>query len=206
MNSIDKFPSYDEVHAEIGDKVVNAMAKSVVNARADLATYRDVFPHFVSDQTERGLANWIHDRMWKHLVDGVSDNTAVQISDNGTTREIRVGINYRFRAKRHDEESSTRSYPTQSVIEFHIQEPTFDGLSELRLDYGYRWVLEERRMGEPVMSLRHGKDLIWDQILDTEAFGQGTNFGRPETDSPRPSVSIGIKGAADSKGSAATGQ
>lgn len=206
MNSTDKFPTYGEVHAEIGDKVVNAMAASILKTRADLALYREKLPHFVSDHTERGLANWIHDRMWKHLVDGVGDNPEVEIVDNGTTRELCVGINYRFRAKRHDEDAGIQTYPTQSAIQFHIQEPTLDGLSELRLDYGYQWIADERRIGEPVMSLRHESVLIWHEFLATEATGQGTNFGRPQNDSPKPAVSINIKGVKDSEGSEATGQ
>lgn len=206
MNSTDNFPLYEEVCADIGDKVVNAMAKSVVNARTDLAIYREALPHFVSDHSERGLANWIHDRMWKHLVDEVSDNPVVNIADNGVLREICVGLNYRFRAKRHDEESNTQSYPTLSVIEFHIQQPTLDGLSELRLDYGYRWVADERRIGEPVMSLRNGRTLVWDHVIDTEALGTEIPMTRPDTQGPKPSVAIDIKGAKDLKGFEATGQ
>jgi hypothetical protein len=106
---------------------------------------------------------------------------------------------YRFRAKRHDEDSNTRSYQTESVIEFHIQEPTLDGLSELRLDYGYQWIADERRIGSPVMSLRNGKTLVWDHTIETEELDLSAPLARPIDQTPRPSVSIDVNTPAKRK-------
>jgi len=57
------YPGADEVLDDLGDKVVEAFARSVARARADLAEYRRLKPSWVAQSSERGLANWIHDRL-----------------------------------------------------------------------------------------------------------------------------------------------
>lgn len=179
MKSHSELPTFGEVCDGVGDKVLRAMANSVLKARADLNEYRALCPQFAADATERGLANWIHDRMWKHLVDELDDVPEVNVVDNGVLREIRYGTKYKFRAKRHDEASGVRSFPTQMALDFHVQQSTLDGMEEVGLAYGYEWVAEERRIGSPVMSLHHKNQLIWSSILDTDESASGTPFAAP---------------------------
>jgi hypothetical protein len=171
MNSPQKFPSFEDVCSDIGDKVVGAMFASVEQARNDLSLYRATLPEFVARHSDRGLANWIHDMMWSSIATALSDHPEVTIVDNGVLREIRCGINYRFRAKRHDEEGAVRSFPTQTVLDFHFQAQTLDTLEDVKLDFGYQWDPEIRSIGPAVMSLHHGRNLIWNSIIPDNGVG-----------------------------------
>lgn len=197
MKSPQEFPSFDDVCSDIGDKVVSAMFASIQDARRDLSTYRQTLPLFVAEHTERGLANWIHDRMWASVSQSLSDHPEVTIFDNGVLREIHCGINYRFRAKRHDEDSNTRSYPTQGVLDFHAQPITFDGLSELCLDFGYQWDPETRDIGPAVMSLRQGTTLIWNNVIPGDEATSTIGINAPTPGIIPPSVTIGIPNRAE---------
>jgi hypothetical protein len=194
MISSQKYPTFDEVCSDIGDKVVGAMLKSVLHARSDLALYRQTLPQFVADQTERGLANWIHDRMWAHLAEELSEHPEVTIVDNGVLREILCGINYRFRAKRHDEDSRVRSFPTQAALEFHAQEVAFEGLSEFKLDFGYQWDSELRGIGPAVMSLRNGSNLIWNNVIPNEGGIQAMPHVGGHAPVSGPGITVAVPG------------
>lgn len=175
MNSPRKYPSFDDVCSDIGDKVVGAMFASVQQARVDLALYRERLPELVARHSDRGLANWIHDMMWASIAAALADHPEVTIVDNGVLREIHCGINYRFRAKRHDEDGGVRSYPTQTVLDFHFQPQTLDTLEDFKLDFGYQWDPEIRSIGPAVMSLRQNNVLIWNNIIpDSGSVAQPT--------------------------------
>lgn len=64
----DRVPNAAEVLDDIGEKAVTAFSKAVMRSKSDLATYRATFPQWVLDHSERGLANWISDRLWAHLI------------------------------------------------------------------------------------------------------------------------------------------
>jgi hypothetical protein len=114
---------------------------------------------WVADHSERGLANWIHDRMWTHLVSLLDGHPSVSFIDHGVTREMWVGTTYRLRAKRHLDDGRVSNVTTPTVLEFFAQEQaTFDGLDEVHLIAGYIWDPLERRIVAPVLSLRDGKD------------------------------------------------
>lgn len=169
------YPESDEVLEELGEKPVEALSRAIARAKADLAEYREWKPSWVAQASERGLANWIHDRIWHHLtvlLDGVPD---VRLIDIGSTREIFIGMRYRLRAKRHGEDGDISTYPTPTATGFLFQEPlqmTLDGLDEIRLIAGYTWDAESREMGTPVLSLRHGKnDIVW--FVDLPDLGTG---------------------------------
>lgn len=194
MKSVDLYPTFEAVSDAIGDKVVAAMFAAVAKTRLDLAEYRAALPHFVATSSERGLANWIHDRLWLHAVSELDSLPEVTIFDNGVTREIHCGTEYRFRAKRHDEASNVQSYPTQAALEFHVQPVTFDGMQELKLDFGYRWDAELRDVGPAVMSFRHRNDLIWSEIIPGDAQTGTLALGSPSAPLSGPGVSVDVAG------------
>ena len=168
------YPPPDDVVPDLGDKVVGALVDSTTNTRADLAEYRRAFPQWTADHSDRGLSNWIHDRLWAHLRRGLNEVDRVRLVDQGVTREITVGIRYRARVKRHDPQDRVRSYPTKSALAFWAQSDTLAGLDEVRLGFGYRWEPEDRAMGSTVISLRDGldKEAIWVVEVGTAA-GEG---------------------------------
>ncbi len=56
------------------EKVLEALGGAVGAAREDLRHYRNVFPAFAAQSSARGMASWIHDRLWHHscrLLDAV---------------------------------------------------------------------------------------------------------------------------------------
>lgn len=166
------YPSADEVLDDLGDKVVEAFSRAVARAKADLDRYREVFPAWVADSSERGLATWIHDRMWHHLTVLVGDIPEVRVIDREPTRELMVHDRYRLRAKRHGEEGQVSTYPTQTAIEFLWQQDMLDGFDdEVNLIVGYVWEAEMREMGRPVISLRAENEVKW--MHDLPEFGSG---------------------------------
>ena len=161
-----RYPVPDEVLASLGDKVVAGLSTAVASARQDLADYRAAFPHIVADHSGRGLANWIHDRMWAHAtvaLDGINNLAWV---DSGPSRDIYVGMDYHIRLKRHSSTGAIRNYPTATALDFVAQEPdllTLLGITTLNVSVGYEWDDLTRSMGNAVISLRDGSfdDVIW---------------------------------------------
>lgn len=163
---MDRYPLPDEVIEALGDKVVEALSTAILGAREDLTDYRRLAPHFVADHSPRGLANWIHDRIWAWIVAELDDVEHISFVDSGPTREIYVRADFRFRIKRHSLTGAIRSYPTQSALDFITQEPdlfSLLGIHTLNLTAGYEWDELARTMGDPVLSLRDGsfEDVIW---------------------------------------------
>lgn len=193
--------SYPEAHhvlADIGAKTVEAFSRAVKGASDDLRKYRETFPQWVADHGERGLANWISDRVWARLLiaaDGVPDMTMIE---RGVTREITLGLNYRFRVKRHDYEGSIASYETPTFLDFVEQpEGQLDGMQEIRLVAGYEWHNDVREIGDAVISLRDGKDnVIWKEHLpafpDEQEGEDGGTVVVPQEPQPRP-PQIGVR-------------
>jgi len=169
-------PTPEQVTEELGDKVVNGLAFMVAQTREDLRVYRTTFPGWVADSTDRGLLNWCHDRLWVHAVRIFEDLDGVTLVDRLPLREISVGIRYRLRVKKHDLDGKVSTYLTQGALDFLEQDPpTLDGLEEVRLIAGYRWLAEERQLGAAVISLRDGKDrLVWMHDLDEPREGSVT--------------------------------
>lgn len=165
------YPTWPQVEVALGDKVIEAVIVAVKAAKADLADYRRFRPAWVAQASERGLAAWIHDRLWYHITVALSDLPQVTITDKGVLREFTVGPEtdvYRFRVKRTHMDGDVSTYPTQLALEFLAQmDEMFDGFDELHLIVGYRWDRDERAMGSAVISLRDGRDDIkWEQDLE----------------------------------------
>ncbi|WUJ72303.1 hypothetical protein OG809_03345 [Kribbella soli] len=175
------YPTSDEVLDGLGDKVVGGLSNAVVAASADLAEYRQIAPRFVSRHNERGLANWIHDMMWSHVLRELDGIPNVSFVDKEQWRDIYVGLAYRIRVKRHSPSGAIRSYPTQEALSFVSQQPDLfsGGLASVNLAAGYEWDAETRTMRGPVMSLRDGSfdDVIW--IIDLPASAGGGGMLKP---------------------------
>lgn len=192
-------PSFADVLDGLGEKVIAALAHSVSAARADLAEYRDGHSGWVADHTERGLANWIHDRLWAHLLRGLDDVPGVHIDPGEPIREIVVGIRYRLRVKRHDEVGQLAAIETQTMLQFFVQgvQPAFPNMEELRLFAGYVWDRESRAMGPAVLSLRDGRDaMVWQEELPELAGGGSSAIPISAPDGPTvPQIEVeGIDG------------
>lgn len=166
--------SESKVLEGLGNKVTASLSLAVALTAQDLRKYREVFPSFVSQSSERGLANWIHDRLWVHLNSLLDGHPDVTLSEGEPTRELVVGMTYRLRVKRHREGAQVSSYPTQTALEFFAQgvQDMFPGFEEVRLIAGYQWEPDAREIGEAVLSLRDGKDnIIWHLVLPAPETG-----------------------------------
>jgi hypothetical protein len=197
------YPTWADVEAALGDKVIAAVVAAVKAARADLADYRRFRPAWVAQASERGLAAWIHDRLWYHMTVALADLPQVAITDKGVLREFTVGPEtdvYRFRVKRHHMDGDVSTYPTQLALEFLAQvDEMLEGFEELHLIAGYRWDREERAMGAAVISLRDGRDDIkWEHDLDEPGDDSTGTEGMPSVPQPPAPVIDGMAKDADS--------
>ncbi|HEX5496155.1 MAG TPA: hypothetical protein VFX70_16435 [Mycobacteriales bacterium] len=185
------YPGSAEVFAELGDKVLEAFSQTVRGATEDLRDYRAAFPTWVADHSERGLSNWIHDRLWARVEKSLDAIPGVTVSSGEPTREVTVGLRYRLRMKRHSEDGAISTYHTQTALEFNMQglQEAFPNMEEIRLTVGYVWNPRSRTMGDPVLSLRDGMDnVVWVEVLPD--FGQAAgNAERPIQPTPVPPVS-----------------
>lgn len=172
---------WEQIRDGLGDKVVDALIASVTGARNDLAVYRATLPGFAYEQSGRGLAGWVHDRMWRHVVRNLFEVPGVVLHESGPTREVIVGIDYRLRLKRHSASGGIRNYKTPAATAFWEADPfVLPGLEETRLCFGYVWDGEAEEVGDPVMSRRTSQDkIVWMERLDEAADG-GTGFAGVE--------------------------
>jgi hypothetical protein len=124
-------------------------------ARKDLTEYRTAHPSWAAQHSERGLASWIHDRLWFHLAVLLDAVDSVAMVDKEPTREIGVGINYRLRVKRHHDDGAVNTYPTLGAMEFMAQEAQLciEGMESVHLIAGYIWDRDARDIGPAVISL-----------------------------------------------------
>lgn len=177
----------EAVLVDVGEKSVRAFGLSVQRSRVDLTHYRQAFPLFVAQSSPRGLANWINDRLWAHLGGFADDIPDMTLSEKGATREVTVGIAYRFRFKRHSSTAMIASYPTQTYLDF-VTQPTgrLPKMEEVRLVAGYEWLSDTHEIGDAVLSLRNGKDnVIWNQALPVFDDHYGQEDGTAEVVTPQ---------------------
>lgn len=182
----------DVILDHLGDKVATAVAEAVVATRADLAEYRLEHPVWVASSSERGLANWISDRLWDHLTQRLGDLDHAVIRELGPVREIIVHDRIRMRVKRHDLNGAIATFPTQTALSFYEQPGQFvifDGLPEVYLAVGYVWERESREVGAPVVSLRDGvENLLWMYELPEPPIERLSGIP-PVSGAPAPTVS-----------------
>ncbi|WP_370946053.1 hypothetical protein AB5J62_00160 [Amycolatopsis sp. cg5] len=186
------YPAADDVLQDLGDKVVTALVDATKATRSDLAEYRDVFPAWVADSSDRGLSNWIHDRLWAHLRRALTDIDSVELADQGVTREVAVGLRYRARVKRHTMRDRVRSYATKAALAFWAQSDTLEGMEEVRLGFGYRWNPEDRQIGSTIISLRDGldSDAIWAVEVDAAPGAAATVITWTPVDPSLPQIDL----------------
>lgn len=149
------FPTESQVLSDLGDPLLQRLVEALDAARHDYRVYRDTHPDWAADETKRGSANWIHDRIWSHLrneLDGVDE---VAFVDKEPNRQFSVRSTYVFRVKRHSDRDCVRSYPTGSALAFWSDTtPTLDVGDVHNLALGYRWDPDTRDFGETVISYR----------------------------------------------------
>lgn len=164
------YPSPEQVFDDLGDKVLEGFSTAVSDTADDLSEYRKLRPDWVSQASERGLANWLHDRLWHHMTSALMDLPHVTFSGTEPSREMFVGHHYRLRAKRHSEIGEVATYPTLTALVFMTQDPSHLLLtvSEIRLCVGYEWDSTSRSVVRGVISLRdeQGRKIIWMQGLE----------------------------------------
>lgn len=163
-------PDPEEVLNELGDKVIDAIVHAVGFAKEEFAHYRRQHPAWAAENAARTLADMIHDWMWSDVKQQLDSLSHVNLIDKDPRREIAVRVqspdrlSYLLRIKLHHLDGRTSSYQTQTVIDFELQgmTQTFPGWGEVRLEAGYEWDKDMRTIGEPVLSLRHGRNkVIW---------------------------------------------
>lgn len=192
-------PSSDEVLATLGDKFVEALSRSALLAKEDLLDYRRVRPAWVAAHSERGLASWIHDRQWDHLIALLTGVEGVSFVDKEPTRDIYVGMNYQIRIKRHHWDGKVSTYPTQGALEFMAQPPaqdTLDGLEQVHLIGGYHWDRDLRDITAGVLSLRDGVNKqIWliELSLPPGKLGTGTSTLSVSPTPTSPTIDAGVR-------------
>ena len=177
------------VFEELGEKVVEGLIGAIDAARDDLHRYREILPDVALQSSARGMANWIHDRVWHHacrLLDSIDD---VVCYEKGPFREIIVKDRYRIRLKRHRPPAMVATYPTQGAIDFMEQpdgQRVLEGMEQLRLIFGYVWDQDSGAMGPAVLSMRHGvKNVLWVHELPSSRAGAAP---LPNREGPAPSV------------------
>lgn len=203
FSAMSSYPDAADVLAELGDKVIEGFLRAVQDARSDLARYREGFPDFVAQASERGLANWIHDRLWYRLGVRLSGLPEVQFADREPHREMRVGTRYLFRVKRHSVLGALSTYPTQTALDFLQQVPmqwALDGLDEVRLVMGYVWDADTRSVGPAVISLRADRDtVLWMEELTDAATGSPESSGGsvtpllPRSEPTKPTIEVQVE-------------
>lgn len=174
---------------ELGEKVLEALVGAIDAAREDLRGYRETLPEIALQSSARGMANWIHDRIWYHacrLLDLVED---VVCYERGPFREVIVKDRYRIRLKRHRLPAAVSTFLTQGALDFMEQpdgQRVLDGMEQLRLIFGYVWDEDSDEMGAAVLSMRHGiKNVLWvHEMPNTSELATKL----PGRESPPPSV------------------
>ena len=174
---------------ELGEKVLDALSDAVAAARGDLSEYRETLPDIAAQSSARGMANWIHDRVWSHacrLLDSIDDAVCYE---KGSFKEVIVRDRYRIRLKRHRPPAAVATYPTQGALGFMEQpdgQRVLEGMEQLRLILGYVWNEDSGEMGPAVLSMRHGiKNVLWVHELSST---EGATPPLPGREGPPPSV------------------
>ena len=187
------YPDATAVLDELGEKVQHALGRAVALTREDLEEYRALRPDWVTRHGERGLANWIQDHLWHHVIVGLDAVEDAEIHERGVTREVMVSSTYRLRIKRHHLDGLVSTYPTQPALEF-LGQPSeqLPGMELVHLIAGYEWDRDQRAIVRPVLSLRDRKDnIIWLVALPEDESATSTVLDLPAQDSPTgPSIEI----------------
>lgn len=140
----------------LGDKIIEAWGSAVALTRFDLERYRLEMPELAMSHTPRGLANMIHDWLWKHLrhqIDGV-DGVRIVESEAGPLRELVIGDQIRVRVKRQSATGSVAASQTSLALDFYQQKSGQLSLlpPEINLVFGYSWDYAKCEIGSVTVS------------------------------------------------------
>lgn len=184
------YPSASIVVEALGDKIVDGLVAAHDHTKVDRAQYREQHPDWVAASSERGAANWLHDRFFAHLKQELDDVSTAYVHDDGVTREMWVGVNFRIRIKRHSPLGRVTTFPTHTALFFMAQPAaTLDLLEVVNLCAGYEWDGDLREPVSPVLSLRDGLDnVIWIHELRASGSAKATTPVLPTVDGPIPPV------------------
>ena len=192
------YPADEQVTAALGDKFLTCFVDALDAARSDHAEFRQWRPSWFASFTNRFTSNFVHERIWAHMVDGLDEHADVVIVDKEPHRELIVGGKFVMRIKRHSETDRIRSYPTAAALDFWAQKPALAGLEKISLAIGYIWDPDERAIKAPVLSLRDGLDkppvwairfqsqrgntnpIVWDPIEPTDPTLDLSTILKPE--------------------------
>jgi hypothetical protein len=147
-------PASDTVLDDLGDKVLGHLVRCADLGRDDWHTYRKDYPAWVAEASERGIANWLHDRMWAHARREFFEVDGVTVKNEEPVRELVVSGRYRVRLKRHKAGDKIAAYPTAAALKFWGQRNPFAGFEVFTLGFGYRWDRETRTVGDALISMR----------------------------------------------------
>ncbi len=181
----------------MGEKSLGLIADVIAATRADLALYRQTLPEFAAAHEGRGMHNWIHDQLWRHLKLAFDEVDGVVLADQAPTREMWVDGLIRLRFKKHAVDGSVSTYPTETAMLFMAQpSPALPGLDAVHVIAGYEWDEELAHIGAAVMSLRNGQNrVLWLHSIDHYGTAGGV-VPLPAVDGPILPV-IHIEGVED---------
>ena len=174
----------------LGDKPIEAWGSAVVMTRDSLERYRLEMPELAMSHTPRGLANMIHDWLWKHLRHQIDDMDRVRIveSESGPRRELVIGDQIRVRVKRQSATGSVATSQTSLALDFYQQKPGQLSLlpPEIKLVFGYSWDSAKREIGSVTVSYPLSiKKSLWVHKIPKSA----THRGMPLRTEP-PSLKV----------------
>ncbi|MEU4361014.1 hypothetical protein [Promicromonospora sp. NPDC023987] len=181
---------------ELGSKFLLALVRATDSARDDLASMRTWNPGWFPYFFQRDVACLVHSRIWAALMSELEGVDGVNLRTEEPFREVRIstvsGRTYTLRIKRHSEDDQIRSYATPTDIAFWGGiSATFEGMEEVRLAAGYRWLAASGDVGNPVVSYREGKENpIWAVEIDTGAAGSVTPIEYYPVEPTMPQVDL----------------
>ncbi len=186
----------DAVLDALGQKALDAIGRAVAATRADLGAYRRLLPRFAAEASQRGLHNWIHDRMFANALVEIDGMPGASYIDEEPVRDLCFGSTFRVRMKAHDRDDLVTAYPTRASLDFYTQgwQPTFPSLDEVRLVAGYRWDRDLREMKEAVISLRDGRQNVRWAVELVEQGRSGVLHFEPHELPPLPEFELGDLG------------
>ncbi|ROS78718.1 hypothetical protein [Cellulomonas sp. PhB143] len=167
----------DIVLQELGDKFPLALVRATSAAGSDLRELRTWRPEWLQSMFQREVAGIVHARIWDHLTADLDGVDGIEFRTGEPFREVRIvtalGRTFKVRVKRHSEDDKISSYPTPSDLEFWGGAVVaLEGLEEVPLAAGYRWVAATGEVGAPVISYREGKEnVVWAVEVDADAAG-----------------------------------
>ena len=78
---------HQQVTADLGRTFLKAPVDAVDSARDDFVAFRQWRPAWFSTFTNRFTSNFIHERIWAHLIAGLDDDSDLVVTDKEPRRD-----------------------------------------------------------------------------------------------------------------------